>query len=488
MTAPVEREVKLGADAAFSLPDLDGVVDGVKPGPVEVASLEATYYDTPDLRLARSGITLRYRLEGAGQGRWTLKLPEGSGAGAALSRTELEVPGEPGTVPEDLADLVQVHVREAGLVPVAKIRTERRRLTLIDGDGRELAEVDDDAVTALQGSEGTSGFREIEVELRTGAPRRLLPTVVRALTQAGAAPGPALPKAVRVMGGAALGPPEVEAGPLPPQPVVGDVVRRAITSGVERLMRHDPGVRLGDDPEEVHQARVATRRLRSDLRTFRGALEPSWVSATRDELRWVAGALGEVRDRDVLMGRLRRLADEVPPPDRPAADGLLDKLQAELAQARQVLLGVLRSPRYVALVETLVHGAQEPPLTEEGKLPARAVLPRLARKPWRRLAAAVRALPPHPDDGELHRVRVLAKRSRYAAEAVAPVMGRPATRFADAVADVQGVLGDLHDAVVAQDWLRAAAGRHPTRALVAGELLAAERAEAECHRGRWRGV
>src|SRR2546427_9589144 len=155
MTAPVEREAKLDAGPTFVLPDLDGVIDGVKPGPVEVATLEATYYDTPDVRLARSGITLRYRVEGEDKGLWTLKLPEGNGAGPALSRTELEVPGEPGTIPETLSDLVQVHLRGVALVPVARLRTVRRRLVLVGGDGREGAEGDDDEVTALPGSQTT---------------------------------------------------------------------------------------------------------------------------------------------------------------------------------------------------------------------------------------------------------------------------------------------------------------------------------------------
>jgi CHAD domain-containing protein len=488
MTVTLEREAKLGAEPAFSLPDLDGVVTGIRTGRVEVAALEATYYDTPDLRLARSGITLRYRVEPGG-GRWTLKLPSGEGTGQDLSRTELEFPGDPDRIPEALADLVQVHVRRAGLVPVAKIRTDRRRVVLVDNEGRELAEVDDDAVTAHQGAEQTSAFREIEVELRADAPRRLLPTLVRALQAAGAAKGPGLPKAVRVLGREALGPPEVEVAPLPRRPAAGDVVRRAIAAGTDRLVRHDPGTRLGADPEDLHQARVATRRLRSDLRTFRPLLDPGWVATTRDELRFVAGALGAVRDRDVLLVRLRQRVARLDADDAAAAEGLLAAMESERAEAREALLAVLRSSRYLDLVEALVQAARRPPLTEEARRPAKAVIPRLARKPWKRLSGTVGALPRQPSDVELHRVRVMAKRCRYAAEAVAPVVGRAAGRFAAAVADLQTVLGDLHDSVVAQEWLRTAArGAPPTRALVAGELLAAERADAEALRARWRGV
>ena len=377
MTVAVEREAKLGAEPAFSLPDLDGVVNGIRAGRVEVAALEATYYDTPDLRLARSGITLRYRVEPGG-GRWTLKLPsKGGGAGGpGLSRAELESPGDPDRIPDELADLVAVHVRSSALVAVAKLKTDRRRVVLVDQEGRELAEVDDDAVTALQGAEATSAFREIEVELRHDAPRRLLSTVVRALKTAGAAKGTALPKAVRVLGQSALGPPEVEVRPLPAKPRAGDVVRRAIAAGTERLMRHDPGTRLGADPEDLHQARVATRRLRSDLRTFASLLEPGWVASTRDELRSVADALGAVRDRDVLLARLRQRVAQLPPDDATAAGGILARLESEREEARGALLDVLRSSRYLGLVETLVRASREPPLTQEAKRRARNLVRR----------------------------------------------------------------------------------------------------------------
>jgi CHAD domain-containing protein len=117
---------------------------------------------------------------------------------------------------------------------------------------------------------------------------------------------------------------------------------------------------------------------------------------------------------------------------------------------------------------------------------ARAVLARLVRRPWRHLQQAVDALGDQPADEDLHEVRIRAKRLRYAAEAAAPVMGRPARRLASAVADVQGALGDMHDAVVAEEWLRQAAKSAPaSTALVAGELIALERGEQQVGRDTW---
>jgi CHAD domain-containing protein len=114
------------------------------------------------------------------------------------------------------------------------------------------------------------------------------------------------------------------------------------------------------------------------------------------------------------------------------------------------------------------------------------VLPRLVRKPWRKLRNAVDSLGVDPPDEALHQVRIRAKRARYAAEAAAPVIGRPAKRFAEAVAEVQGVLGDMHDAVVAEDWLRQVGSTSSAaQALVAGELITRQRDEQAACRKAW---
>jgi len=117
--------------------------------------------------------------------------------------------------------------------------------------------------------------------------------------------------------------------------------------------------------------------------------------------------------------------------------------------------------------------------------PAREVLPELVRRPWQKLVREVHGLGEHPRDAELHRVRIRAKRARYAAEAAAPVVP-DAGRHAKAIAALQGELGDHHDAVVAGAWLREVApGLPASAALVAGMLVAAERAEAAQRRRSW---
>jgi CHAD domain-containing protein len=263
-------------------------------------------------------------------------------------------------------------------------------------------------------------------------------------------------------------------------------VRAALAAGVSRLLRHDPGVRVGDDPEDVHQARVATRRLRSDMRTFRSLLDQERAGPLRDELKWAADLLGTARDADVLLERLRRDADQLPQRDAAGVAGVLRRLAAERDRARVQVRDGFRSDRYVELIERLVAFAQVPPLVGDWEAPARDVLPALVAPTWKHLQREVDRLsdPARPD--ELHRVRIRAKRCRYATEAVAPAVGKDATRLASAVAGVQGVLGDHHDAYVADAWLRDATNELDTPSvLAAGELVSLQMLDAARLEQEW---
>lgn len=446
----------------------------------------AVYFDTPDLRLARSGVSVRHRA-GDGTG-WTVKLPEGE-EGPALVRRELTFEGPPEQPPEAVASLVLAYARGTPLEPVARIRTVRSGVDLLDREGAVVAEVVDDQVSVLDGGRVDGEFREVEVELGQRPPAGLLDAVVGRLRQAGAGPPGATPKVVRALGPRALEPPEVAPVALGKKPSAADVVRQAISAAVDRILRHDPGVRIGDDPEDVHQLRVGTRRLRSDLRTFASVLDDEWLTPLREELRWLAGALGAVRDADVLIERLRRQAATLPEPDTAALAPIFRRLATNRDQARSELLEAMHSARYIALLDRLVDAAHHPAYRKKAKAKAKAakVVPRLVARPWRRLRKAVKAMPNSPPDADLHRVRILAKRTRYAAEAAAPLVGKKAGRFAAAVARLQEVLGDHQDAVVAEAWLREATdGADAAVCLAAGELIAVQAAEAAEARRRWR--
>ena len=482
----IEREVKLGAGPAFHLPDLSGVLDGVTVTPPEAVRLETVYYDTPDLRLARWGVSLRHR---AGEG-WTLKLPPAQAAGQPqgqlLERDEITFQGGSKKPPDGAVAIVRAYVRKAELVPVARLSTIRRRVRLVDAAGTRVAEVVDDEVSVRDGRRVAARFREIEVEVmqqQNGVNAIVDPLVMR-LRGAGAGAADPTPKHIRALGPRAMEPPEVSALPVQPDSPAKDVIKHVFAESIASLLKHDPLVRTSGDPEAVHQARVATRKLRSHLRTFGPLLDPEWTEPLRSELGWLALGLGAVRDREVLFERLSERAKSLPASDLRSANSLLHILQVEIGTLRTKLMAELDSLRYVDLLERLVVASQAPGALPDADEPASKVLPPLAAGPWRRLRSAVNQLPETPTDPELHRIRILAKRARYAAEAVAPVAGKAADAFARAAAKLQTILGEHQDSVTAQAWLRGAriSGR---RAFVAGELIAMEHVAAEDARAKW---
>ena len=210
---PKEREVKLGAGPAFHLPSLDGVVEGAIVQSPEVLRLETVYHDTPDLRLARWGVSLRHR---GGEG-WTLKLsplPSSASRPDVLERTELNYPGGPKRPPDAAVAVVRAYVRRSELKPVARLSTVRRRVRLTDPAGVRLAEVVDDEVSVRDGRRVAARFREIEVEVPDG--QTALDPLVSRLRGAGAGAPDPTPKHVRALGPRAMEPPEVS--PLPVLP------------------------------------------------------------------------------------------------------------------------------------------------------------------------------------------------------------------------------------------------------------------------------
>src|SRR5205807_10378738 len=160
-------------------------------------------------------------------------------------------------------------------------------------------------VSVSQGLRVQSRFREVEVELRDPSAERLLEPILARLRDAGAADEDQASKVVRALGARATAAPEVDPIPVSSTSTAGELVRHILAVSVASLLRHDPGVRLGDDPEDVHRARVATRRLRSQLRTFRTLLDTDWANALREDLRWLGSGLGSVRDRQVMAQRVR---------------------------------------------------------------------------------------------------------------------------------------------------------------------------------------
>lgn len=454
-----EVEQKFRVHGLFRLPDLAGagVVDRVEPR--ETVHLTAVYHDTSDLRLAREGVTLRRREGGADEG-WHLKLPVGAlGSGV---RDELQFPLESGAVgdpPRELADLVTAYVRGGSLQPVATLLTERTPQALLDANGNEVAELTDDTVSVVDGDRVLVRFRELELEQHAEIAEGDLDAAIALLQEAGAVAGEFVSKAVRALGPMATAPSDI---PEPPAVTAKDpaaqLVRAHLVTHVRALRDADLGVRR-DEPDSVHKMRVAARRLRSGLKVFRPLLEQEWADGLRDELAWVANELGAARDREVLIVRLEDALSYLPDEVEPlAARTLIDTtLNEGLEQARHQALESLRSERYAALLDALVEAARAPRTTAAAEEPSGRVLPPLVDTAWKRLAKDAKHLHLEGHDDDWHEARKAAKAVRYACEAVAPALGRPAKAMAKQVTRVTELLGEHQDAAVAADTLLALA-------------------------------
>lgn len=474
----LERELKLNASPGFRLPDL--FVRGLETVKGPWCYLEAVYFDTEDLRLTRWGCGLRYRTNEG----WTVKLPPLEDQDLQ-QRLEVGFAGRWDEVPDLAAALVRVYARRAPLRQIARIRTVRKPLSLVDGRGIVVAEIVDDDVSTYVGRGPAGRFREVEIELFEGADPELLGEIVSHLQAEGIGSTTRLSKLGRALGTKALQAPDVVPVDLSDQPATGEVVRAAFARSVHRFMVHMPAVQLGRDPEALHQARVATRRLRSDLRTFGPLLDEHWVSPLREELRWLGSALGTVRDIDVLTLRLVGTSGQLPGADRYPLHVLMTMLEAERKQHRALLLESMSHKRFLELCDRMVEAANAPQLLPGSDDASRESLLELVRVPFDQLSQTILELPAEPADADLHRIRIRAKRVRYAAEAVAPVIGKKAVRFAAAAATLQDTLGELQDAAVAHDWLHQAAQNHPAVAFTAGELAGLELVRAGSARKGW---
>lgn len=451
-THPIEIELKLAVQLR-DLPRLRRRLAAVGAG--ETLNVENVYYDTADRLLARHRCGLRVRRIAH---RWVQTLKTETGAAALSRRGEWEVPAPRGRLDParfaqtPLAALLHAHP-QARLAPVFRTRFVRT-IWLANGGAIEVA-LDEGEIVA---GERRAPILELELELKSG-PVETLYRLALDLAGQGAEALALLPagesKAARGYRLAAGGKPvPVKANA---RAVVGDppagtslaaALRRVVERGTAVLLANGANCSEADDAEFVHQARVAVRRMRSAARLL--GKTAGWPASLERELRWIAGALGAVRDGDVLLSQtLPALLAALPTAAQ--REVLVDQASRMRQRADAALREALASARFARLALRLLQWAQAPGA-------ARATLASAASKRLTRLhrrlmdsAAFFVALP----TAEQHRVRIRAKRLRYGLDLFAAALPKkPTARYVGQLAHLQDELGALNDAVVAAACVR----------------------------------
>lgn len=414
-----------------------------------------TYYDTRGLRWNLAGISLTRTIGSADPG-WRLVMPTSGG-----DPVELSVPlaGRGGRrIPAELLDRVQAWTRNRKVRPIVGLSIHRSTHSLPGSSRGFMVTGADTVLTARLAKITDSGrkarCREWVVQFDNSVPdcaATLFTDLGRSLaTWSGPMDDSHGRRPQRTM--------MVQTGELSRGSRSGDVLGVYFEAQRNALLQHDFPARH-DEPDGVHKMRVATRRLRSALSTFRPVLEHRVTDPVRDELTWLGGRLGAARDAEVLRDRvLSGLRDD---PHGSATGSVSDRIAIELHADHRVahdrLSRTLRSRRYFELLDRLDTMIAELPLTARAEQPAGTVLTGLVRRSYRRLHRLVMIGPAAFDGAGLdpwfHEIRKASKRLRYAAEALQPAFGEPARAMAGAAEHLQGILGEHQDSVVAREVL-----------------------------------
>ena len=427
------------------------------------------YLETGDWAFHRAGFVLRVRDRG-GSAEATLKARSTAGGGPRRRREINERLAGPDrlallTGTGSVAERVRAVAGVSELRPLFVLRTQRRSFDLREGDA-VLAEIALDSTTAkLNGVRDGGGaaveLRRLELEVSGEGSFETVEPFARQLLEGAGLPPASSSKFEAGLAAAALRP----ADPPDLGPLEYDRGSRLVTVAYAALRRqlraylaNEPGTRLGEEIEALHDMRVASRRMRTALRLFSDALPPDLV-ALGDDLRWVASVLGDVRDLDVQLESLGAHAEELK--ERDALEPLRARLEQMRREARTRMLAALDSPRHQELVKTLTAALRAGRTTAEGERPSLLLAPKLLRASRRRLHRLARTLDRRSPDEDYHQARIRAKRLRYASEFVVDLYGRPARRVVAALKDVQEELGRGQDATIAIQRLRSLAAAEP---------------------------
>jgi triphosphatase len=431
----------------------------------ETREISDGYFDTDDWRIYRAGYALRVRsTKGKNGAEATLKqLASTSTRAGVRNRREIS---EPLDAPEidllngvagPVVDRVRALAGPEKLRPLFEVRTRRSTYHLML-EGFRVGEIAlDETTIPLEGEAEPARIRRVEVEVEPGSFDRLEPFVERLREECRLSPAVAskYESGLFARGIAPPAPPDFGPTEVDGSLSTGEFAFRILRKQFGVFLAHEPGTRIGEDPEELHDMRVATRRMRAAMKIFEDAL-PARTRAFRESLKWVAGALGEVRDVDVQLGHLESWTTDAAPEDREPLVALRTVLEGQRGKARKAMLRVLDSRRYARLTTSFADFLRKGPSRRAAgaRQPITEAVPDLLRKPYRKVRKLGDPLTEESSSEEFHELRKKGKRLRYALEFLSEIYGKPIKEFIGPLKELQDVLGDHQDAEVATSHLR----------------------------------
>ncbi len=455
------------AEWQFDVDDLNHVETWIRdlPASVPIAITLAepdehvdTYFDTDDWRVYRSGYSLRMRrtqhwaeLTLKAHGRREAGLAERLEITQRLPDTEADgidqIGGPVGARVAAMRGRMETHALFAWI-------TRRKRYRLWR-EGQNVGELALDHATVVGDSfEEQSQLLRVEVETSVDQIRHVRPFVDAMVSGCCLRPatGSKFATGASMLGLTIPQNEDVGTTRIDRDATIGELAFAVFRKQYQELVRHEPGTRLGDDPEELHDMRVAARRLRAAISLFKRSIDVDF-EAIRSELSWVASALGDVRDLDVQLQELQRWKSQLDERDAAALDGLSDELGRRRDTARERMLSALDSDRYVELISRFGAMLRSGP-GADASAPALVMAPELVLRRHRKFQRGADRLGRRTADAEFHAVRIDGKKLRYALEFVSPLYGKAAQQFIQDLTDVQDLLGRHQDSVIAIDHLR----------------------------------
>lgn len=445
-------------------------IDGLSIEPGQSQQIRDVYLDTDDWRIFRAGYALRTRLN-HGRNEATLKSLQSARRDVA-DRRELTEPLHG----EQLDALARsggpvgsrVHAVTAGqsLRQLFEVRTRRERFAVRSGAGaEELAEIAlDESLILRRDGEPSASCQRVEVEALSERHKNKNKKLGKFVELLGAGCGLESARQSKYeLGLTSVGLAPATAPQLAPLEVdasmhVSEVALARLRKLFTGWFANEPGARLGDDPERLHDLRTAMRRIDATIGLFAAYLPPTLVRS-RQRIKSLIRAFGSVRDVDVQLARLAKFSRELSKSDRDAIEPLVRHLESQRAKARSQMLKDLDSSSTRRWLEEFMTMLAQPSSSPESRSDALAavVVPDLIERRFRRLSKSYRRLTDTSSIEEYHACRGRAKKLRYAIEAVGPLYGKAAQQMVRKIRRLQNELGNQQDAHVTESRLLALA-------------------------------